>query len=97
VRDIEAADPRRIAYVQICDGMLNLPPELFGLEGTTERLYPGEGDFPLLDILRAVPATATLALEAPSLSRRERGESLLQRAQAAIMATRRALVVAGVN
>jgi sugar phosphate isomerase/epimerase len=95
-RDIASADPRRIAYVQICDGLLNLPEDQFGLEGTAERFYPGEGDFPLADILRAVPPNAALALEAPSLSRRERGESPLQRAKAGIAATRRILDLAGV-
>jgi len=96
-RDIAGADPRRIAYVQICDGVLNLPEDKIGLEGTAERLYPGEGEFPLVDILRAAPPSATLALEAPSLSRRERGESPLQRAKAAFEATQRVLTLAGVK
>lgn len=97
VRELENADPRRIAYVQICDGMLNLPEDQFGVEGTAERLYPGEGDFPLVDILRAVPPSAALALEAPSLSRKERGESPLQRAKAGFAATRKILDLSGVG
>jgi sugar phosphate isomerase/epimerase len=97
VQELANADPHRIAYVQICDGMLNLPEEHFGHEGTSERLYPGEGDFPLADILRAVPVSAVLALEAPSLSRKERGESPLQRAKAGIGATRRILDLADIR
>ena len=97
VQELANADPRRIAYVQICDGMLNLPEDQFGLEGTAERLYPGEGHFPLVDILRAVPPSAALALEAPSLSRKERGESPLQRAKAGFAATQNILKLAGVQ
>ena len=97
VQDLANADPRRIAYVQICDGLLNLPEEKFGAEGMVERLFPGEGDFPLADILRAVPPSAALALEAPSLSRKERGESAAQRAKAAYAATRAVLDLAGIR
>ncbi len=95
--DIANADPRRIAYVQICDGLLHVTDEQVALEGTSERLYPGEGEFPLVDILRAVPLTAALALEAPSQSRRTRGETPLQRAKAGIAATRTILDLAGVR
>ncbi len=93
--DIARADPRRIAHLQICDGPLNLSDDEIASEASVERLYPGEGEFPLIDILRAIPPTATVGLEAPSRSRRERGESPLQRAREAAAATRNVLARAG--
>ncbi len=96
-RDIANIDPRRIAYLQICDGLLSVTQEQIALEGASERLYPGEGAFPLIDILRAAPPNADMALEAPSLSRRMRGESPLQRARAGIALMRTILDLAGVH
>ncbi len=95
--DIANADPRRIAYVQLCDGVANLPDDQIGREASEERLYPGEGEFPLVEILRAVPPSATLGVEVPSRSRRERGESPLQRARGAFSAASHVLERAGGN
>lgn len=87
-KDVAHADPRRIAHLQLCDGLLNLPADEIALEASFERLLPGEGEFPLIEILRATPPAATVGLEAPSQSRRERGESALQRARDACAAAR---------
>lgn len=94
-KDIARADPRRIAHLQLCDGLLNLPADAIALEASLERLHPGEGEFPLVEILRATPAAATVGLEAPSQARRERGESPLQRARDAYAAARTILNRAG--
>jgi len=44
-----------------------------------ERLYPGEGAFPLADIVRHVPPTASIGVEVPGRSRSERGIGLDER------------------
>ena len=71
-----ASHAHRVAHFQLCDGPAEIAPEQIGEESTAERLYPGEGDFPLADILRHVPASATIGVEVPSRSRSERGISL---------------------
>ena len=91
VADIAAMEPGLIRYVQLCDGPLSQPPEITGTEAVCERLYPGDGDFPLLDFLRAAPRHATLGIECPSLSRMQAGRSALEQAREGIAAMRRVL------
>ncbi len=88
LRDIPAD---RIGYVQICDGLATIAPEELGTEATANRLYPGEGAFPLIELLATVAADVPLGIEVPSLTRQQRGESPLARARAALTATRAVL------
>lgn len=87
--DLAQVPANRIAYVQICDGPLTMAESGLGTESMAERLYPGEGEFPLVELLRALPANAKLAVETPSQSRSARGESPRERARQAMTATRR--------
>lgn len=87
--DLSKVPANRIAYVQICDGPRTIPESGRVAETMAERLYPGEGEFPLVELLRALPASAKLAVETPSQSRSTRGESPRERARQAIAATRR--------
>jgi sugar phosphate isomerase/epimerase len=80
---ISSIAAERIAYVQLCDGPLHVPEEQLAEEATAQRLYPGEGEFPLVDCLRHIPGHAMLGLETPSATRQERGLTALDRAQAA--------------
>jgi len=81
----------RIGYVQLCDGPASIAPEDLGIEAMAERLYPGEGAFPLVDILAAIPPDVTLGLEVPSLSRQQRGVGPTDRAREALAAARSVL------
>jgi sugar phosphate isomerase/epimerase len=84
--DIAHVDPSLFRYAQICDaapGMPTRPPELIR-EARTGRLLPGEGVLPLADLVRALPATTTLSVEAPV--RETAGLPALERAQRAYRA-----------
>jgi len=86
--DIAHVDPSLFRYAQICDaapGMPTEPPELMR-EARTGRLLPGEGVLPLADLVRALPATTTLSVEAPV--RETAGLATLERAQRAYRAMR---------
>ncbi len=85
---LRAIAPEYIGHVQICDGPATISPDDLGLEATANRLYPGEGDFPLVDILAAVPADATLGLEVPNVARLEHGMAAQARAREALSAAR---------
>ncbi|TXG93705.1 MAG: hypothetical protein E6R09_18665 [Rhodocyclaceae bacterium] len=85
---IAAIAPATIGYVQLCDGLLAIAEDEIGVEATANRLYPCEGEFPLAEILRAVPAAVQLGVEVPSLDRQKQGQSPLQRAKEAMAATR---------
>jgi sugar phosphate isomerase/epimerase len=93
VADIAAMEPGLIRYVQLCDGPIPQPVEIAATEAVCERLYPGDGDFPLLDFLRASPRDVTLGVECPSLSRAQAGVSALEQAREA-MASLRELMAA---
>ncbi|MCB2079339.1 MAG: sugar phosphate isomerase/epimerase [Novosphingobium sp.] len=81
VADIDAIEPGLIRYVQLCDGPVPQPADIAMTEAVCERLYPGDGDFPLLDFLRAAPRDVTLGIECPSLSRAHAGMSALDQAR----------------
>jgi sugar phosphate isomerase/epimerase len=65
---LAALDPRSIAYVQICDGVLVRPASNAELmaEGRGNRLLPGEGEFPLNEMLDALPPDIKIGVEAPT-------------------------------
>lgn len=70
IREIE---PELIRYVQVNDGLSWIPEEQMVPESLGERLYPGEGDFPLVELLRACPRDVPWAIETPSLRRAAAG------------------------
>lgn len=55
-----------LAFVQLCDGQATSPPpERLSEEARGGRLYPGEGTFPLREILAAVGTDVPLEIEVP--------------------------------
>lgn len=78
-RDLAGLDPSLFPYIHLCDAYL-AAPEASGLrpEGRGGRFYPGEGELPLAQFLRAFPSEIPVAIEAPcaeyaNLSPLERG------------------------
>jgi sugar phosphate isomerase/epimerase len=57
----------RLGYVQLCDGPLQGPTNRQALiqEARTNRLAPGEGEFPLDALLEAVPPLCVASVEVP--------------------------------
>jgi len=91
VADIAAIEPELIRYVQLCDGPLPQPVAIAETEAVCERLYPGDGDFPLFDFLRAAPRDQTLGIECPSLRRARSGVSAADQAKEAMAKLRRTM------
>ena len=83
---LDATPPELVTVA--APGMPTEPPDLIR-EARTGRLLPGEGVLPLADLVRALPASATLAVEAPVLA--TAGLPLLERAQRAHRAMRQLL------
>ncbi|MBV1706485.1 MAG: TIM barrel protein [Hyphomicrobiales bacterium] len=65
--DVRAIPRARIHYIQLCDAPGEVPTTLEGLLHTAraERLLPGDGDLPLLDLLDALPDDVPVSLEIP--------------------------------
>lgn len=91
IADIGTIAPGAIRYVQLCDGPIPQPEEIAMTEAVCERLYPGDGDFPLVDFLRAAPRDVIFGAECPSLSRAQSGASALEQAKE-VLAKMRALL-----
>ena len=89
--DIAAMDPKLIGYIQVCDGPMELPQEQWNDEGFEQRRMPGEGEFPLAELMAAVPPGVTIAAEIPHKELRLAGVSAAERARRAVEGTRRYL------
>jgi sugar phosphate isomerase/epimerase len=91
IEAIRRLDPGMIGYVQLCDGPLKATREDYGREGAYDRLPPGAGEFPLLDLLEATPPGFPLALEVPQERLLGKGASAMERARLAVDGARRLL------
>jgi sugar phosphate isomerase/epimerase len=89
--ELAALDPNLIGHVQICDASRDFTFESYRHEAGAERKLPGDGEFPLADIIAAVPKDKTLGLEIPSLSSAQAGVSAKQHVERCIAATRKLL------
>jgi len=87
--DLAALDPGLIDYVQISDAPLAMPSrEAYMEEALHERMIPGTGELPLVEMLRAVPDTVVVSAEVPLRSLAEAGVGDLERVR---------LIVAGID
>ena len=59
--DLEAVPGERIHTVQLNDGPLELPAGVSLLENCFDRLWPGEGEFPVTAVLRVLARTGGLS------------------------------------
>ncbi len=88
--DVAAVDPSLISYVQLCDAPRERPAAMERREELLRhRLYPGEGELPLFELMDALPRDITIDLEAPVAA--DARLSFDERARRAGEATRRFL------
>ncbi|MEZ5736229.1 MAG: sugar phosphate isomerase/epimerase [Novosphingobium sp.] len=86
IDELRAIEPELIRYVQINDGLATIPDEQMIPESIGERLYPGAGEFPLAELLRACPRDVPWAIETPSLRRASAGMTAKAQAREAMAA-----------
>lgn len=91
VEALRAAPAERLGMCQLCDAPLVGPPaHLLAAEARERRLLPGEGEFPLTELLLALPPATPLAAEVPLAgqfpdeSATERAKRLYQASQALV-------------
>lgn len=93
---LSALDPHYFSYAQICDAHgLHLSRDY--LDEALDRQLPGDGDFPLLDLLRALPQDCPIDVEVPRASPAGRSYSPLDWASEARVRTRALLDAAYPN
>jgi len=86
--DIAALDANVIGYVQLCDAPLRSRHASYMDEALHERMVPGTGELPLLDILAALPKDVVIGLEVPQRSLAEAGVGPYERVGQCVEATR---------
>lgn len=89
-RELAAVDPTLIGYVQLSDHTIEQRGAVYR-DDTTDRMVPGEGELPLLEMLAVMPSDVVIGLEVPMRSRAEAGESTTSRAGRCVRAARELL------
>jgi sugar phosphate isomerase/epimerase len=82
---------RRIRIAQIADGPWTVAADKMEWEAGFQRLLPGEGVFDIRAFVHALDPATPLSVEVPQQARIEAGVPVLERARAAIDATRACL------
>jgi sugar phosphate isomerase/epimerase len=88
--DLAAVDPELIGYVQLSDNTVRQRGVTYR-DDSIDRMVPGEGEFPLREILAVLPPGVVIGLEVPMRSRAEAGEPTRERARRCVAAARRLL------
>jgi sugar phosphate isomerase/epimerase len=90
---VAQVDPSLFEYAQLCDAPAQIPdPERMRLEPGSDRLLPGQGGLPLVELVRALPAGLPIGIEAPVEALAERPP--LERARLALAGMRAILETA---
>jgi sugar phosphate isomerase/epimerase len=90
--EIAAIDPALIALVQVCDAPRERREGLsYAREARSDRLFPGDGELPLAELVAAVPTDVPLSIEVPLYDRD--GLSAKDLAERAYTSLQRLLVV----
>lgn len=90
VAELAGVPPGLIAHAQLCDGAHARVTSSY-LGEAMDRLAPGDGVFPLRELVRALPETTPIDVEVPSLVLRRQGVPARERARRAVAAARRLL------
>jgi sugar phosphate isomerase/epimerase len=97
VAPLAAAHPERYPYLQLCDAPAAAPGDgtlrdLYA-EAVGNRLSPGDGELPLVELLGALPGSAAVSVEVPLAALAQRPAA--ERAAALMAGARRVLEAAG--
>lgn len=68
VEALAALAPDLIGYAQLCDAPLESSGGTYMQEAMFGRLVPGDGEFPLTDLVAALPAGIPIGLEVPNVA-----------------------------
>lgn len=89
--DLAALDPALIGYMQLCDVPLVSRFDEYMDEARFERLAPGKGELPLIDLTRSLPSDLVFGLEIPMLASAAAGMGPRERLAPCVEAARRLL------
>jgi sugar phosphate isomerase/epimerase len=84
---LAAIDPKLLVSAQICDGPLGISDTY--IPESLDRMVPGEGQFPLVDLVKALPSFTAYDIETPVPKLQAAGVSPLDRARRLVAGARR--------
>lgn len=87
VAQLRNMDTSLVTYIHLADGLAEIAPEKIEDEVFHNRLVPGQGEFPLVEILRTLPSNVIYEIEAPNHTLRASGLSAQERASRNILAS----------
>lgn len=88
VADVAAIPPEEIGYIQLCDVPLVSAHANYADEARYDRLCPGKGELPLLELLKVLPRERAVGIEVPMLALAEAGVGPHARLGPCVEATR---------
>jgi sugar phosphate isomerase/epimerase len=91
VDELAAIAPGLIGYVQLCDVPLVDQGKPYMEEACFERMYPGNGELPLTDLLRVIPDDVGIGLEVPNRAHAGGKDELRKFIERTVEASRRLL------
>lgn len=94
VAQLHGMDTSLVEYVHLADGCLAIGEDALGEEVVYDRMVPGEGEFPIAEILQALPANPLYEIEAPSRALAAQGLSPAERAAHYVEGARRVIAKA---
>lgn len=86
--DLAAIEPALIGHIQLCDAPLKPRIADYLEEAMYERMVPGEGELPLLEMLAVLPRERIVGLEVPLRSQAEAGVGPRERLGRCVAAAR---------
>ncbi len=90
VDDLAAIEPARIVHVQLCDNTVRQRGREYR-DDTSDRSAPGDGEFPLAEIIAALPRHVPIGLEVPMRPSAEAGEPTEDRVRRCVLGARAVL------
>lgn len=93
--DLACLYPATIGYAQLCDAPANFTMEQYLDEARNNRMVPGEGELPLLDMVKSLPRDVILGLEIPMVAKAEAGMGPRERLAPCVQAARELIKQAG--
>ncbi len=100
VAEVRAVDPRFLGALQLCDGPLKGPhpqdTQAILAEARSGRSPPSEGEFPLIELIQAMPLTSPISVEVP-MTITPRFENEIERVKHVLEAATRCIEQSGLD
>ena len=95
IEQIADLDASEVGRIQLCDGPAQTPERGGGYEAFYERMIPGEGDFPMVEMIRATPEGVNIGFEVPLWELQQAGVGPAERVRRIVTAGRKLLADSG--